>query len=234
MATHRSICLVRDSHFPSARVVGEGSGTGEKLAHFIRRHVREEEDAVTTTAAAASRSDDQTDAAESATGGVDDGCPDRCRRLLFLVGETHRDDIPRILADPAQPEQERFQVDEMVVYETGVMDLFPDDFAQVVEQAKQRSNVIWVVVFSPTGCEQMLRILRKGPYEHAETEGSDDAADRQQNASKRCFIATIGPTTRDFLANRYGVVADVCADAPTPDAIQRGIDAFMEEHQIVC
>ncbi|KAI5286768.1 hypothetical protein KEM54_006533 [Ascosphaera aggregata] len=196
--------LVDESHFPHAKLLGKEAGTGKNLAHFIQEHYR---------------------VAKSA-GGSEDARDTRMgrRRLLFLAGEKHRDDIPRILMDSELPPEERIHVDELVVYKTGVMNLFPDDFAHVLYRAKQRSKVIWVVVFSPTGCEAMLRVLRRGPYRAAEAESDEE--------DSRCFIATIGPTTRDFLKEKYDVDVEVCAETPDPAGVKNGIEKFMKEHGI--
>lgn len=52
--------------------------------------------------------------------------------LLFLVGEVRRDIIPRTLMDPAIGGR-RVAVEEVVVYETGVMGGFEGEFGGVDE-----------------------------------------------------------------------------------------------------
>ncbi|OAR01305.1 hypothetical protein LLEC1_02712 [Akanthomyces lecanii] len=42
----------------------------------------------------------------------------------------------------------------------------------------------------------------------------------------KTFIATIGPTTRDFLIGTFGFHPDVCAAKPSPDGILEGIVEF--------
>jgi uroporphyrinogen-III synthase len=135
--------------------------------------------------------------------------------LLFLVGEQRRDIIPKTLMDPSRPESQRITVDEIVVYETGEMDSFENDFRDVVSRNKPTNEVpLWVVVFSPTGCEGMLRVLGMGPFGERRR---DDV-----------FVATIGPTTRDFLKETFGFEADVCAERPSAEGIAEGIGRFME------
>lgn len=202
-ATHRSVNIVRESHFPHAEIIGEEAGTGQKLAYIIQKHYRE----------------------TYASDNGDDDSTSQKRGLLFLVGEKHRDEIPRTLMNPELPPDERINVDELVVYETGVMNLFPDDFAEVINRAKEKSKIIWVVVFSPAGCEAMLRVLQRGPFRKGEDGGTG-------NDETKCFIATIGPTTRDFLKNNYGVEVEVCAETPTPEGVKDGIEKFMKEHGI--
>lgn len=142
--------------------------------------------------------------------------------LLFLVGEQRRDIIPKTLMDPSRPESQQINVDEIVVYETGEMDSFEHDFKDVVcrEMEFEGKGPLWVVVFSPTGCEGMLRVLGMGPFKD-----QDQGVDERQ---RDIFIATIGPTTRDYLRETFGFEADVCADKPSPEGIAEGIRRFMD------
>ncbi|KAJ5503910.1 Tetrapyrrole biosynthesis uroporphyrinogen III synthase [Penicillium fimorum] len=134
--------------------------------------------------------------------------------LLFLVGEVRRDIIPKTLMDESLPVEKRVDVEELVVYETGVMGSFEGDFEDVVGRAE---GDVWVVVFSPTGCEAMLRVLGLGPFAGSET------GKRKGNV----FVATIGPTTRDHLREKFGFEAHVCAPKPSPEGVLEGIEAFM-------
>ncbi|KGO73424.1 Tetrapyrrole biosynthesis, uroporphyrinogen III synthase [Penicillium italicum] len=138
--------------------------------------------------------------------------------LLFLVGEVRRDIIPKTLMDKALPAEKRVGVEELVVYETGVMESFEGDFADVVSR---ESGDVWVVVFSPTGCEAMLRVLGLGPFAGTGT-GTGTRAGTGQ-----VFVATIGPTTRDHLREKFGFEAHVCAPKPSPEGVLEGIEKFM-------
>ncbi|TAQ87596.1 hypothetical protein B7494_g4078 [Chlorociboria aeruginascens] len=111
--------------------------------------------------------------------------------LLFLVGEQRRDIIPKTLMDPALSEERRIHVDESVVYGTGVMESFEQDFTRRLHEMRWRS-LRWVVVFSPTGCEAMLRALNMLDSETGKSKPGGET-------EKKTFIATIGPTTRDYL-----------------------------------
>lgn len=136
--------------------------------------------------------------------------------LLFLVGEQRRDIIPRTLMDPSLPPESQIPVTEEVVYGTGVMESFPEDFSKSLQASGSQRR--WVVVFSPTGCDSMLKGL-----------GMLDEATGRVVPGKRdgkTFIATIGPTTRDFLVNKFGFEPDVCAKTPSPGGILEGIQAF--------
>jgi len=46
---------------------------------------------------------------------------------------------------------------------------------------------------------------------------------------KGTHIATIGPTTRDYLRTEFGYEPDVCAEKPSPEGIEEGIKMFMQE-----
>jgi uroporphyrinogen-III synthase len=152
--------------------------------------------------------------------------------LLFLVGEVRRDIIPKTLMNP-ELAGGRIGVEELVVYETGVMASFEGDFGGCLQEIRDRDSgvvkedVVWVVVFSPTGCEAMLRVLELGPFSSS---GSATAsADMEEKVGRRVFVATIGPTTRDHLRQEFGFEAHVCAPKPSPEGVAEGIERFMSE-----
>ncbi|KAJ2983983.1 hypothetical protein NQ176_g302 [Zarea fungicola] len=191
-ATTRALSAV-SQNLP-LQVFGEHTGNGEALAHFMLDHYNRwyKERPIKPP-------------------------------LLFLVGEQRRDIIPRMLMDQALPSDRRIEVVEEVVYCTGVMESFPSDFASAVTAAKlierplSRLPSLWVVVFSPTGCESMLHGLCM----------LDDACKAiSSNRDNTTFIATIGPTTRDFLIDTFGFYPDVCAAQPSPEGILEGIAEF--------
>jgi uroporphyrinogen-III synthase len=138
--------------------------------------------------------------------------------LLFLVGETRRDVIPKTLT--SAPEDKRIDVCELVVYETCVVDGFREEFRKAievdsVENQNKRENacstpqrVKWVVVFSPTGADVALEVLNEG---------------------RNTFLAAIGPTTEKHLENTLARRPDVVAGMPTPEGLWRAIDGFMEQ-----
>jgi uroporphyrinogen-III synthase len=125
--------------------------------------------------------------------------------------------------------QARIEVEEVVVYETGVMGGFEGEFGELMrvyngeeDEGEDGGGVVWVVVFSPTGCEAMLRVLGFGPFA-----SGDGARIRTGNGNGRVFVATIGPTTRDFLRQEFGFEPHVCAAKPTPQGILEGIQGFV-------
>lgn len=147
--------------------------------------------------------------------------------VLFLTGEKRRDVIPRMLMSPNLPDDERLQVDEMVVYKTRELEEFEFHFTQVLNHTKpdgQGQGVRWVVVFSPTAGKGMLKAL--GWLD----EGSKTA--RKDLGKTKAFVACIGPTTREYLEKEFGFVADVVAEKPSPQSIKDGIERFMKRKGI--
>ncbi|KAK2015353.1 uroporphyrinogen-III synthase HemD [Colletotrichum eremochloae] len=140
--------------------------------------------------------------------------------LLFLVGEQRRDIIPKSLMDVDLPSDRRIQVDEVVVYGTGVMESFPHNFAEILKATEDRP-ARWVVVFSPSGCDSMLRGLGL-------LDESTGKAKKDRGEERRTFIATIGPTTRDYLRRTFEFEPDVCAEEPSPKGVKSGIIQFLE------
>jgi uroporphyrinogen-III synthase len=180
---------------PSLQTFGSETGNGEALAHYILDHYV----------------DWHRDSDERPP-------------LLFLVGEQRRDVIPKTLMNPRLGMDRRIQVDEVVVYGTGVMESFDQDFAAQLRKTENRSSR-WVVVFSPTGCEAMLRALDMLDSETGKVRADVCRSERST------YIATIGPTTRDHLRSTFGFDPDVCAANPTPESLQAGIRKFIKEHR---
>ncbi|KAI9654596.1 MAG: hypothetical protein M1831_005357 [Alyxoria varia] len=175
-------------------VVGEDTGNGDALASFILQHQK-------------CRGGQVGPSAESA--------------LLFLVGEQRRDIIPKTLQSDSLSENERIKVDEIVVYETSVMESFPSDFANAIRPKTEEVSCRWVVIFSPTGCKAVLQAL--GMLD----EQSGRVKERHGTQSRITFIATIGPTTRDYLVKEFGFDPNACATKPSPEGLQEAIESFM-------
>ncbi|KAF3763758.1 tetrapyrrole biosynthesis, uroporphyrinogen III synthase [Cryphonectria parasitica EP155] len=189
-ATTRALKAVPSD--PALQVFGEHTGNGDNLARFILDH-------------------------------YDDWYSDRPEEnpaLLFLVGEQRRDIIPKTLMNPELPEEKRIRVDEVVVYGTGVMESFADDFKKRLLETRERS-MVWIVVFSPTGCDAMLQVL--GLLD--ETTGKA----KPKEPGRTRFIATIGPTTRDYLKRTFDFEPDVCSKKPSPEGVLEGIKQFMSQ-----
>lgn len=148
------------------------------------------------------------------------------RPLLFLVGETRRDVIPRTLMDERLGER-RIEVEEVEVYKTGVMTGFEDDFrSQLHHLEEQGHQTIVVVVFSPTGCEVMLDVL--GNLDDQKSWHGFKPA----YAGGKCVVVSIGPTTRDYLRSDFKFEVDVCAQSPSPQGISEGVNALLRERGV--
>lgn len=203
-ATARSLSSLRDKYLPTATIHGAEAGNGEKLAQFILEHYNSLYPSPET---------------QNQMGTRTDGAKQKPKPgLLFLVGEQRRDIIPRTLMAEWLSESQRVNVDEVVVYETGEMGSFERDFADAVRRYSD-AGVLWVVVFSPSGCESMLRVLGLGPFDAGAGTGA---------GKRKVFVATIGPTTRDHLREKFGFEADVCAERPSPEGVGEGIRRAME------
>jgi uroporphyrinogen-III synthase len=191
---------VRDLGLPCP-VVGEESGNGDALARFILEHRKALSREVTHLEG-------------------------RTLPLLFLVGEQRRDIIPKTLQSDDLPAEERTPVVELVVYETGEMATFEEDFTTLLAKASEAKVAEqWVVVFSPQGCEAMLMALgwldeKTGKYSSARRELMADMK------KTKTYVATIGPTTRDHLVEEFGFEPDVCAARPSPEGVAEGILGF--------
>ncbi|DAA76586.1 TPA_exp: putative Uroporphyrinogen-III synthase (UROS) [Trichophyton benhamiae CBS 112371] len=227
-ATYRSLKSLCDVYFPHSQVIGEEAGTGEKLSGLILAHYN---------GLQRNTSDEN-----GPSGGIREKLP-----LLFLVGEQHRDIIPKTLMSPSLDEEERIGVATMVVYETGVMESFGQDFlaALEMEERADKANIsagntslhkqlIWVVVFSPSGCKVMLQHLGLLEEDQPEDHTSSVQAPGKKRTPSRWSrfdyrIATIGPTTRDHLVSNFGVQPDVCAEKPSPGGLWEGIEPIIEE-----
>ena len=147
--------------------------------------------------------------------------------LLFLVGEQRRDIIPTTLQSENLPPHERIPVVEVIVYETGEMVSFEEDFTDLIREAKvAKINKQWVVVFSPQGCEAMLSSLR---WLEEKSGKFNEGLREVMSGPMRTCIATIGPTTRDYLRQEFGFDPDVCARSPSPEGVGEGMLRFEEQ-----
>ena len=141
--------------------------------------------------------------------------------ILFLVGDKRRDIIPKTLQSASLSSEQRSKVDELVIYETGEMLSFKTNF-ESIWQGNREPEVPrqWIIVFSPTGCKAMLESLGL----------LDEENGRMKPDAERgnTLIATIGPTTRDYLLKEFGFSPDVCADRPSPEGIADGIKSYIK------
>lgn len=215
-ATSAALQRVADTHLnPASRgatpypVLGAHTGNGAALAQYILE---------TYDPPPAYADADADEAGDAGAAG-----PTRPRRpVLFFVGEQRRDIIPKTLMSPSLAAARRVRVDEEVVYETAVEDGFEAAFGATLGACAEGGSArVWVVVFSPAGCEAMLRVLG-WTSERGWPEGA-----RGKGGRRRVYVATIGPTTREVLWEGFGFEADVCAGRPSAEGVAEGIEEFM-------
>ncbi|KAI9751842.1 MAG: hypothetical protein M4579_005865 [Chaenotheca gracillima] len=193
--------LASHSSINSLTIFGDESGNGAKLAEFIKGHYG-------------------TPSNSSADGSEDLSIKSQALPLLFLAGEQRRDILPRTLRSAG------FIVDELVVYEAVMTDGFAerltlrlDELARPTSEAEARDT--WVVIFSPTGCKELLQYC-------GILDESNSPLSESRNKRKRIKIATIGPTTRDFLIENFDFTPDACAPRPTPEGVEEAIKGFLD------
>ncbi|KAG7009339.1 hypothetical protein G7Y79_00003g012070 [Physcia stellaris] len=212
-ATTKAIKATCAQHLPGceASVLGEEAGTGEALVHIILKDYN-------------SRWKEQENE-------LDKGEDEKKKPLLFLTGAKHRDVIPRLLSSPSLPATERIDVRETVIYTTTSLPNFLSSFRATLdatEQAMRYSGARWIVVFSATGGEDMLRAL--GWL----NEKTGQAGGAWKEEGRKTFVASIGPTTRDWLRESFGFEVDVCARKPSAEGVREGVEAFMKGRDIGC
>ena len=131
----------------------------------------------------------------------------------------------------------RIEVEEVEVYRTEEARGFGMELGKVLAaETKRGMRICVVVVFSPQGCESLLRRVGvlgdDGKVRNGmERRWEDDMAGR--DAEMKYLIATIGPTTRDYLRDEFGFAADVCAETPSPEGVGEGVKAFVREKGLV-
>lgn len=217
-------------------MVGAHTGNGEALAQYILRHYNLLRSRGVFSLDETPNPDQNISAEYSISNAQLDG-----KSLLFLVGEVRRDIIPKTLMDPDHKLQvwERIQVDEMEVYGTSIMASFATDFQQKISAYvtsltnESESRFMVVVVFSPQGCEAMLKTLgfideHKRLTELATSRWTGSSPSLTKDGIS-VVIATIGPTTRDHLKDKFNFEVDVCAIKPSPEGVGAGIQAFLQE-----
>ncbi|KAI9837848.1 MAG: hypothetical protein M1819_006782 [Sarea resinae] len=241
-ATSRALrALAPLLHVPESNILGSETGNGENLAHFILEHYNNLYSG--------------TESAGEERWAKRDKPP-----LLFLTGEQRRDIIPKTLDSPPSAEGEdqarrRIDLKELVVYATGTMASFETDLTRLLRKEcgypstpcrtppqpqKQTQTSTppphpnWIVVFSPTGCDTLLHalgLLDPSTGRAFQPDPQNTQSTTSDTRRRQTRIATIGPTTRDYLIKKFGFHPDVCAESPSPEGVGRGIDEFKRRLQ---
>ena len=231
-ATSRALEALREEFLPQCQVLGKETGNGGRLADYILANYHRPSHSPSSSTSRESALP-VNDPLESSTTRDRKDSGDPVAPLLFLVGDTRRDIIPTTLQSSQLSPSQRIQVDESVVYETTTK----KDFGAELKQALDATEVIadeesthslsgarWIAVFSPAGWAEVVQALLAREEEAVAAARRDSG---RREGRSRVFVATIGPTTRDYLKDEFGLEADVCAETPSPEGLGRGIEAWM-------
>lgn len=143
------------------------------------------------------------------------------KKVLWLTGEKRREGLRAGLMAKG------VTVEICVVYGTTLSPQFSAHFRQGLRETEpepEKGGVRWIVIFSAQGGREMLEGL--GLLE----EGSERVLEHREG--KTTYVASIGPTTRDYLEGEFGLRVDVCAERPSPEGVKEGIERFMREKGI--
>lgn len=234
-ATAAALRGVVRERMPRCTVRGEEAGRGGELARVVAEGVEEEEEGAEEEGGREVEEREKENQLERGRGRGRKGR----RRVLVLVGEKRRDELQKGLQEVG------IGVDEVVVYATALADGFEEEFQRALGETEEteeekeeeeglvRSGVRWVVVFSPQGGREMLKGLgwmdeRSG---RAEGESRLETEDKRagEEGQRRTFVASIGPTTAQYLEREFGFGVDVQAARPSPEGVKEGIERFMRE-----
>ncbi|KAI4141363.1 MAG: hypothetical protein L6R39_005379 [Caloplaca ligustica] len=205
-ATALSLDKIRSNYLALCRIVGgEDAGSGETLAEVILK------DYNTSYSGSAANEKKGQESSEVK------------KPLLFLTGAKHRDIIPLTLT--SAPLDQKIDVEEMIVYASTESVSFASNLTTALDAAV-KAPIHWVVVFSPTGVDTLFQTLGWLDDNLVLTIGQDNPS----WASRKTFVASIGPTTRDYMKNQFGFEVDVCAAKPSPEGVRQGIEDFMRKH----
>ena len=116
-------------------------------------------------------------------------------RMLFLIGEKHRDIIPKTLRE------NNVIVEETVTYVTVEADGVTSNLQKIIDDNSSSDGNNWIVFFSPVGAQIVHKQISNLPS---------------------WKIATIGPTTKSYLM-KNGINADAMAESPSPEGLLEAI-----------
>lgn len=197
---------------PAATVLGEESGTGDKLARFIADHYAKAAGATTTPLALP---------------------------LLYLVGDKNRDTINRILGE-ARIQVDRVQVYQTTIadgFETCLEQILADVLGseheedgagqeEITVRDTSRLPSVWFALFSPSGAQHCVARLRQRGLlpDPSALEHTRPPFDKiQQLQQRRIKLAAIGPVTQTYLEAQEHLVVHAVAQTPDPQELLRAI-----------
>lgn len=142
-------------------------------------------------------------------------------KVLWLTGEKRREGLRAGLIEKG------IDVEICVVYGTTLSLQFPAHFRQALletEPESGKAGVRWITVFSAQGGREILEGLKWLE------EGSERVLKQQEG--RTTYVASIGPTTRDYLEGEFGLRVDVCAERPSPEGLREEMERIMMEKGI--
>ncbi|KAF3089226.1 hypothetical protein TWF102_009718 [Orbilia oligospora] len=151
--------------------------------------------------------------------------------LLFLTGETHSTILPTRVPERLRELLEiDVNVEEVVVYKTGVVGEFESDLRQCLDRLEEEDGnmeeeePVWLIFFSPTGTDAALRVLE------ARESSSTTTTTTATKKKRRYKCCSIGPTTKDFMFQGFGRKADAMAKIPSPEGV---LEAIISPNRVV-
>ena len=254
-ATAAALRRVVRERMPKCAVRGEEAGRGGELVRVVAEGVEEGEDGVEEKGGIEVEEGEKEKQLERTRRRTRKGR----RRVLVLVGEKRRDELRKglqevgigvdevvvyttALADGfeegfqralGETEQEEEEKEEEEKEEEEKEEEEKEEEEKEEEEGLIRSRVRWVVVFSPQGGREMLKGLgwldeRSGRAEGESRLGTGDKRAGEET-QRRTFVASIGPTTAQYLEREFGFGVDVQAARPSPEGVKEGIERFMRE-----
>lgn len=210
-ATALSLEIIVKEYLPNCSICGgEDAGSAEILADVILK------DYITPYDELANEAVDETNVEKKK----------KKKPLLFLTGAKHRDIIPVKLT--SAPSDHRIDVEELIVYASTESQSFASAISTALETTIA-APMQWVVIFSPMAGETLLRALGWLNEESRRIHGPEHPC----WIDRKTFIASIGPTTRDYMSKTFGFEVDVCAGKPSPEGVRRGIEEFLRRKGLV-
>ncbi|KAI5952860.1 HEM4 [Candida jiufengensis] len=123
--------------------------------------------------------------------------------IVFFTGEIRKDIIPRKLIESGY-----LNFKEYVMYKTEEQPKIIDNF---IEQFSTSSNG-WIVFFSPQGTSKIIEYLK--------------IKEKEEKIFQNWKLASIGPTTEEYLIQEHGLVPKVIAKKPDAFNLVDGILKF--------
>ncbi|KZP27996.1 tetrapyrrole biosynthesis, uroporphyrinogen III synthase [Athelia psychrophila] len=136
--------------------------------------------------------------------------------LLYLTGDKNRDTLPNILAEGG------VEIQPLKVYETRGSSTFAEDLKGAIEHIHPEAPH-WIVFFAPSAAEFVTPILRCFFSLPSLVPLAPEEAISQAKLRK-AELATIGPTTRDFLLNTLSLRVAATALKPNSESL---VDAIL-------